>query len=93
MWQLPSNLKDNVVFATPKDFDERDKLAGACVRKLGLQLPALIDGLDNAVERAYTAWPDRLYVIDRNGKVTYKSTPGPFGFKPDAARTALQKAL
>ncbi len=90
MWQLPSNVKDNVIFASPRDFAEREGLAGACVRKLGLELPALVDGIDNAVERAYTAWPDRFYVIDKQGRIVLKSGPGPFGFKPDAVRAVLE---
>ena len=90
MWQMPSNIKDSVVFASPKDFAEREGIAGACVRKLGLELPALIDGLDNKVERAYTAWPDRFYVIDKHGRVALKSEPGPFGFHPDKVRALLE---
>lgn len=68
-------------------------MAQSCVRKLGLEMPALVDGIDNSVERAYTGWPDRLYVIDREGRVAYKSRPGPFGFKPAEAEAALRRAL
>lgn len=89
MWQLSSNVKDQVVFATPKTSEERGTLASSCVRKLGLEIPALVDGMDNSVERAYTGWPDRLYLIDRMGRVVYKSKPGPFGFKPDELSQAL----
>jgi hypothetical protein len=35
-------------------------------------------------------WPDRLYVIARDGRIAYKSDPGPFGFKPaDMERARL----
>ena len=50
-----------------------------------------MDDPDNRVERAYTAWPDRLYVIDRDGRVAYKSAAGPFGFKPAAVEEALKR--
>ena len=33
-----------------------------------------------------------LYLIDRNGRVAYKSKPGPFGFKPDELKAAIQKS-
>jgi hypothetical protein len=57
-----------------------------CVSLLKLTMPALIDSDDNVVNRAYAAWPDRLYVIDTDGKIAFKSGPGPFGFKtPDLA--------
>ena len=48
-----------------------------------------LDGFDNATERNYTGWPDRLYVIDREGRVAYKARPGPFGFKPQGVADTL----
>ena len=66
-------------------------MAGTCVRKLGIKFPAVIDGFDNKTESAYTGWPERIYLIDRNGRVVYKSKPGPFGFKPEELEVALQK--
>jgi hypothetical protein len=91
VWQTQSNVKDNVLFASPKDFDQRTQVAGSCVRKLGIKFPAVIDGFENKTESAYTGWPDRIYLIDRNNRVAYKSKPGPFGFKPDDLERALKK--
>jgi hypothetical protein len=93
VWQMPSNLRDNVVFASPRDEQERGVVAGTCVRKLGIKLPALLDEFGNSTEAAYTAWPDRLYLIDRSGKVAYKSKPGPFGFKSEELQAAIQKVV
>ena len=90
---MQSNIKDKVVFASPKDEDERGLVAGSCVRKLGIEMPALLDEFGNSTDNAYTAWPDRIYLIDRTGKIAYKSKPGPFGFKPDELRAALQKTV
>jgi Iodothyronine deiodinase len=92
VWQMESNIKDKVVFASPRDEDERASIAGTCMRKLGIEIPALLDEFGNSTEGAYTAWPDRLYLIDRNGRVAYKSKPGPFGFKPDGLKAAMQKS-
>ena len=91
VWQMESNIKDKVVFASPRNEDERASVAGTCVRKLGIKVPALLDEFGNSTEVAYTAWPDRLYLLDRNGRVAYKSLPGPFGFKPDELKAAMQK--
>ncbi len=88
---MASNVRENVVFASPRNVDERAELAGTCVRKLGIKFPALVDGFDNTVERAYTGWPDRIYLIDQNGRVAYKSKPGPFGFKPSELQAALER--
>ena len=90
-WQTASNVREQVVFASPKSLEERDAVAGSCVRKLGIRIPALVDDLNDTVERAYTGWPDRLYVIDREGRVAYKSAPGPFGFKPLGVEQTLKR--
>ncbi len=92
-WQMVSNVRDNVLFASPKSAGERDQVAGACVRRLGIEIPALVDNLDDAVERVYTGWPDRLYVIDADGRIAWKSAPGPFGFHPAGVETALNRIL
>ena len=88
---MESNIKDKVIFATPKDEQERALIAGACVRKLGIKFPAVLDEFGNSTENAYTGWPDRIYLIDQNGRVAYKSKPGPFGFKAAELGTALAR--
>jgi hypothetical protein len=92
-WQDEDNEKAHIAVGSEKSLDERCAVAGACVRKLGIEIPALVDGFDDSVERAYTAWPDRLYVLDREGRVAWKSAPGPFGFDPSAAEAALKPLL
>ena len=92
-WQVSANLEDDVLVATTRTEDERYKAAGLCITKLGIELPALIDDTDNRVERAYTAWPDRLYVIDRNGLSAHKSAAGPFGFKPSDVEATLRRLV
>ncbi len=53
----------------------------------------LIDDMKNTAQQAYAGWPDRLYVVGRDGKVAFKGDPGPKGFKPADAETALKKAI
>ncbi len=89
-WQLPSNIRDKVVYASPRDAEERSALANVCVTRLGIKLPAVVDGFDDATEKAYAGWPDRLYLIDREGRIAYKSKPGPFGFKPADLESAIR---
>lgn len=92
-WQVEDNLENDVLVASTKTTDERYKAAGICVTKLNIELPAVIDGPDNRVERAYTGWPDRLYVVDRGGRIAYKSAAGPFGFKPAEVEQTLKRIL
>ena len=92
-WQISSNVKDNVLEASTTTAEERSHVAGKCVKNLGIEIPALIDGPDDRVERAYTGWPDRLYVIDAEGRVAFKSAPGPFGFEPADVGAALERMM
>jgi hypothetical protein len=45
--------------------------------------------MEGTVDRAYEAWPDRLLLVDREGRVAYRSGPGPFGFEPDDLEEAI----
>ena len=92
-WQVDDNLEDDVLVKSTMTADERFSTAGLCVKNLGIELPAIVDGPDNRVERLYTGWPDRLYVIDRDGKIASKSAAGPFGFKPAAVEASLKQLL
>ena len=92
-WQMPTNVEDKVLVATARSFDERDTAANVCVVKLGIKIPALVDDINDTTEIAYTGWPDRLYVIDREGRIAYKSRPGPYGFKPPAVEKTLQRLV
>jgi type I thyroxine 5'-deiodinase len=93
IWQMSSNERENVVFKLPRSFDERTHIAESCVRNLHIEIPALLDDFSNSTEVAYTAWPDRLYVIDANGRVAFKTRPGPFGFNPSDMEAALSKLV
>jgi len=92
-WQMDVNVSDGVLVPTTKTDDERINVAGLCVTKLGIELPALVDESDDAVERAYTGWPDRLYVVDADGRIAYKSAAGPFGFRPSEVEAALKRLV
>ena len=92
-WQVNDNLKDDVLVASTMTAEDRLKVADICVKNLKIDLPALVDGPDNRVERDYTGWPDRLYVVDRDGTIAYKSAPGPFGFKPAEVEATLKRLV
>jgi type I thyroxine 5'-deiodinase len=93
IWALQSNAKEGVLFASPRSEAERFSVAAACVRKLKIEFPALVDGFDNNIESAYTGWPDRLYLIAPGGRVLFKSKPGPFGFHPADLAAAIRRAV
>ena len=78
----------------PRTQEERNEVARVCLTRIDLEgLPALVDGLDDAVNRAYSAWPDRLYLVGKDGNVAYQGGPGPRGFQPDELETAIRAEL
>ncbi len=74
------NHRDDVVFNQPKNMEERAHVAEACMLRLELAMPTLLDDMENSTDEAYAALPERLYVIGTDGRVAYQSGPGPFGF-------------
>jgi type I thyroxine 5'-deiodinase len=90
---VSSNVKDGVLFDSPDTAEERLDIANTCVVRLAVKIPALLDGIDNRTERAYTGWPDRLYIIGTDGRVRYKSAAGPFGFSTKDLETSLKDLL
>ena len=91
IWQMESNVRDRVLFASARTDGERNQTATVCVRTLGIHIPAILDGIENQTERAYTGWPDRLYLVGEDGRVAFKTAPGPYGFSTHGLEQALQR--
>lgn len=77
----------------PKTLDARRSVAATCREALGLAIPFLVDGMDDAANIAYAAWPERLYVVGKDGKIAYAGGMGPFHFKPDEMAVFLEQHL
>ena len=90
---MASNDKVGIAIQQPKTLFERAKVARQCCTALEMSMPLLVDTIDDRVGHAYSGMPDRLYVIDRWGKVAYKGGRGPFGFKPGEMEQALVMLL
>jgi hypothetical protein len=73
----------------PKTYFERQEVASQCCAALKITLPLLVDEIDDRVGHAYSGMPDRLYIIDRAGRVAYKGGRGPFGFRPGEMEQSL----
>ena len=92
-WQVPQNVREKVLFVQPTSFDDRQQVAKQMCSVLKLSLPTVIDGLDDKVNQAYAGWPDRLYLVGRDGKIAFKGRMGPGGFRPDELEAAIEEAL
>jgi hypothetical protein len=92
-WRMGSNDEEGVAVAQPRTYAERVALANRCSGRLKMSIPLVVDEIDDWVGHMYSGMPSRLYVIDRDGKVAYKSGRGPFGFKPGEMEQALTLLL
>jgi hypothetical protein len=77
----------------PENYAEREALAEVCTTSLEISIPTVIDRIDNAVELAYAGYPDRIFILDTEGVVQFKTQPGPRGFRPGEAIAALDQML
>jgi hypothetical protein len=86
---MPANVDAGVLVRQHASLEERFAAAREGVERLGLTMPVLVDGMDDAVSAGFAGWPERLYVVDRDGRLAFVGGPGPFEFDPDAAAEAL----
>ena len=92
-WVLEVNRDEGIALADPVTLDERAAAAEACAVRLQTRIPTLLDDVDDAVGSAYGGWPDRLYLIGRDGRVAYQGETGPDGFKPAELARAIADEL
>jgi hypothetical protein len=81
--------KDNVCYAQPKSLADRVAIANDFTKRFKYPVPFGIDEMSNAANDEYAAWPERLYIIDENGKIAYKGGNGPFKYDPKEVRAWL----
>ena len=72
---------------------ERAEVASQCVKDLNLPMPALIDNMDDATNKDYLGWPDRLYLVDTDGRIAYAGGRGPFFFSTNEMNEAIKTVL
>jgi hypothetical protein len=88
-----SNWGDGTGILDPRDLTQRTQVATKCSSELGLGLPLVVDDMTDTVNMLYRAWPERIYVIDRAGRIAHKSGIGPWGFAPAKAMLVLDRLL
>ena len=92
-WVVNPNREQDIRVQDPTTDAERGEVAASCALRLGIEMPVVVDRVDDAIARAYGALPDRLYLVGRGGRIVYQGEPGPFGFKPDDLGQAIEAEL
>ncbi len=91
----PSGGADGApIVEEPTTLDERRTVAQRCDIALGLApMTVLIDDMKNTAGGAYSGHPDRLYLVDKEGRISYAGDRGPRGFSPDELEDAIRVDL
>ena len=92
-WQTDTNLADGVLFRQHQSYEEREDVAAACSIDTHMTLPVLIEEMNNNIDDAYCAAPERLYIVDAQGKVAYHGGVGPHFFDQDEWEQALEACV
>jgi len=90
-WQVDSNISDDVLYRQHQSFDEREEAAQSCIIGLHISIPTLVEEMDNAIDEAYGAATERLYLMVKDGKVVYHGGAGPHFFDIEELDEAIQK--
>jgi type I thyroxine 5'-deiodinase len=91
-WQSTRNERDRVDMADAANMDDKQQHAAFCTRKLNMKFPAVVDGMDGKVERAYSAWPSRAFVLDKNGRIIYSTRLTELDFHASEMEAAVNNA-
>jgi len=91
--QSPRNVKDGIEISAAANYGQKEEYASSCVRNLGIKFTTVVDNMDAKVELNYMGWPDRMYLVGKDGRIAWKGDPGPKGFKPLLFEAAIQAEL
>lgn len=92
-WVVTDNRAEGIEVQDPTSTEERHAVAETCLVRSAIRIPTLLDTIDDASARAFGAWPDRLYLIGRGGRIAFQGGPGPFGFSPADLEAAIAEEL
>ncbi len=89
-----SPMQTKEMIEDPINLIERTAVAKICLTKMELRpIPAVVDRLDDKTNSAYKGWPDRMFLVGRDGKMAYSGGRGPFGFSTEDLTKAIDKEI
>jgi hypothetical protein len=92
-WRKEDNNQAGILIRQPHTNAERNAVAKQCSLAMKITIPVVVDEINDRVAHTYSGMPERLYVIDQQGRIAYKGGRGPKGFKPNEMETALVMVL
>ncbi len=90
-WVVSMNRDEGIEVNDPATNEERLEVAASCAINMKIRMPVVVDDVDDNIAAAYGALPDRLYLVDKGGKIAFQGDEGPWGFDPNALEAAIEK--
>jgi tetratricopeptide (TPR) repeat protein len=90
-WASTKNQREDVTLRPATNMEEQQDHATMCVRKLRIDFPTFVDGMNGAAEKAYAAWPSKAFLLDKRGRIVYASGLSEQDFKPEELENQLRK--
>jgi type I thyroxine 5'-deiodinase len=91
-WESTRNLRDGISVAPAVTLAEKQEHAVMCSRKLRLRFPAVVDGMQGAVETAYAGWPSRAVIVSMDGQILYSTRLTELDFHANEMELCLKRA-
>jgi len=91
--QVPENMRDGIHIVQPRTFEERLRVVETCAVRSSVEMPILVDTIDNEVKSEYEAQPDRLVIVGADGNIAYASEMGWEGFDASNLEGTLESVL
>lgn len=66
----------------PTSQAKRNEVARTCCKEAKFKFTAVVDTMNDRTAVQWAGWPERLYVVDKAGKIAYAGKQGPWGFWP-----------
>ena len=92
-WQSTINQKEGIDLPPARNLAEKKADAELCLRKLSLPFPFVVDSMEGTAEKAYHAWPSRVYLVGRDGRVAFDSRLGEQDFRIAGFASAIREIL
>ena len=75
--------RQDIDYCQPRTLAERLSAARRLLAEQDIKADFVLAPMDSAVEQQYAAHPERLFLVDPDGKICYVGGMGPFGYKPE----------
>ena len=77
-WVLPDNTLEGIEVESPDTKEERAAVTAICMLRYNFPFRMVLDSMTDEAEEKYRSEPDRLYVIDAEGKIAWEPAWGLF---------------